>query len=84
MFTLPGKKHLQESDAAIDLVVIDVTETPIERPKKNKNISLVEKRKDIPLSLKPSESRNWRALYVRRTDKEKCLISDYLNAAVFP
>ena len=34
VFSLPGKKSLQESDSSID-VVIDVTETPIERPKKN-------------------------------------------------
>lgn len=34
-FTLPGKKKLQESDCQIEIVVVDVTETPIERPKKN-------------------------------------------------
>jgi hypothetical protein len=52
VFTLPGKKHLQASDSSIDVVVIDVTETPIERPKKNKNASLAAKRRGIPLSLK--------------------------------
>jgi hypothetical protein len=36
VFTLPGKKHLYQTDSAIDVVVIDVTETPIERPKKNR------------------------------------------------
>ncbi len=34
-FTLPGKKRLYQTDSAIVVVVIDVTETPIERPKKN-------------------------------------------------
>jgi hypothetical protein len=52
VFTLPGKKYLQDSDSAINVVVIDVTETPIERPKKNKNDSLAGKRRGIPLSLK--------------------------------
>jgi hypothetical protein len=52
VFSLPGKKRLQESDSAIDVVVIDVTETPIERPKKNKKTSLAGKRRGIPLSLK--------------------------------
>lgn len=52
VFTLPGKKYLQKSDSAIDSVVIDVTETPIERPKKNKNTTLVGKRRGIPLNLK--------------------------------
>jgi hypothetical protein len=48
VFTLLGKKHLQKSDTSIDVVVIDVTETPIERPKKNKNTSLVEKKEAYP------------------------------------
>ena len=52
VFSLPGKKRLQESDSAIDVVVIDVTETPIERPEKNKKTFLAGKRRDIPLSLK--------------------------------
>jgi hypothetical protein len=46
-FTLPGKKKLQTSNYQIEVVVVDVTETPIERPKKNKNSSTAEKRKDI-------------------------------------
>lgn len=46
-FTLPGKKKLQTSDSQIKVVVVDVTESPIERPKKNKSIFTVEKRNDI-------------------------------------
>jgi hypothetical protein len=46
-FALPGKKQLQSPDYQIEVVVVDVTETPIERPKKNKNVSTVAKRKDI-------------------------------------
>jgi hypothetical protein len=52
MFTLPGKKQLLESSLKIDTVVIDVTESPIERPKKNKNNTTVARRKDILSSLK--------------------------------
>jgi len=33
-FSLPGKKRVQESDTIWQFVVIDSTETPIERPKK--------------------------------------------------
>jgi hypothetical protein len=33
-FSLPGKKALYE-DAEIEIVLVDVTETPVERPKKN-------------------------------------------------
>lgn len=46
-FTLPGKKNLQKSDYQLEVAVVDVTETPIERPKKNKNSSTAGKRKDI-------------------------------------
>jgi hypothetical protein len=52
VFTLPGKKCLQESNTSIDAIVIDVTESPIERPKKNNNDSLAAKRKGILLSLR--------------------------------
>lgn len=47
-FRLPGKKKLLEPEHEIEIVVVDVTESPIERPKKNKSNSTVEKRKDIP------------------------------------
>ena len=33
-FSLPGKKELKKSDHKFDVVLIDATETPIERPKK--------------------------------------------------
>lgn len=48
VFSLPGKKKLLEPDNEIEVVVIDVTESPIERPQKNRNITTVAKRNDIP------------------------------------
>ena len=36
-FSLPGRKALLKSDVEYEIVLIDATETPIERPKKNKN-----------------------------------------------
>ena len=47
VFKLPGKKKLIESDFKLKTIVIDVTETPIERPKKNKKNSTQVKRKTI-------------------------------------
>ena len=35
-FRLPGKKALQPSDTVIEIVLVDVSEQPIERPKKTK------------------------------------------------
>jgi len=36
-FALPGRKALLKSDMEYEVVLIDATETPIERPKKSKN-----------------------------------------------
>ena len=46
-FSLPGKKELQKSDNEIEVILIDATETPIQRPKKDKNALIQEKRSDI-------------------------------------
>lgn len=34
-FHLPGKKVLQSSDTVIEVILLDVTEQPVERPKKD-------------------------------------------------
>jgi len=44
-FSLPGRKELLKSDVEYEVVLIDATETPIERPKKNKENTIQEKRK---------------------------------------
>lgn len=44
-FSLPGKKVLLEDDS-IEVVLVDVTECPIERPQKNNGSTIPEKRKD--------------------------------------
>lgn len=46
-FRLPGRKALLKSDMEYELVLVDATESPIERPKKNKNIITPGKRNDI-------------------------------------
>lgn len=43
-FSLPGKKALLEDDS-IEVVIVDVTERPIERPQKNSENTIQEKRK---------------------------------------
>lgn len=39
-FALPGRKALLKSDVEYDIVLVDATETPIERPKKTKTLLL--------------------------------------------
>ena len=47
-FNLPGKKKLQMSDHRFEFIVVDVAETPIERPKKSKNAITAARRSDTP------------------------------------
>jgi len=46
-FKLPGKKVLKKASGAIEYVVIDVTESPINRPKKTKKSIIRAKRSVI-------------------------------------
>jgi hypothetical protein len=43
-FALPGKKSLLQSDTQFEIVLVDVTESPIERPKRGSENSIQEKR----------------------------------------
>ena len=46
-FALPGRKALIKSEMGYEVVLIDATESPIERPKKSKGNFIQERRKDI-------------------------------------
>ena len=46
-FQLPGKKALHPSDTIIEIVIVDATEQPIERPKKNNVDTTAVRRNDI-------------------------------------
>lgn len=45
-FTLPGKKSLRESGQTYEVVLVDVTETPVERPKKSNAVATRARRSD--------------------------------------
>lgn len=47
-FSLPGRKALKQSEKSYEVILVDVTETPIERPKKNNAFITLEKRRGIP------------------------------------
>ena len=53
-FKLPGKKQLQQSPSEWKVLVVDVTETPIERPKKT--TSLLQWEEKAPYAKSPSSS----------------------------
>lgn len=47
-FRLPGKKQLYQNAYTWKVVVVDVTESPIERPKKNSELTTVVRKSDTP------------------------------------
>lgn len=51
-FRVPGKKKLLEPNHEIEVVVVDVTQSPIERPKKTKTLQKAVKRNGTPSNLK--------------------------------
>ena len=50
--SLPGKKSLPKSDMVIEVALIDASETPVERPKKDNGVSTQGRRSVIPLKAK--------------------------------
>jgi hypothetical protein len=46
-FSLPGRKELLKSDLSMEVILIDASESPVERPQKNKNNITQARRKDI-------------------------------------
>jgi Helix-turn-helix of DDE superfamily endonuclease len=53
-FSLPGKKSLRTADTPLEILVVDVTETPSERPQKNSVHSTPARKGTIPLSRRSS------------------------------
>jgi hypothetical protein len=43
-FSLPGKKELLDNEAQIQVVLVDATESPVQRPKKNNGVIIRERR----------------------------------------
>ena len=48
VFRLPGKKALYKGEVEYDIILLDGTESPIERPKKNKKNTSPARKKNIP------------------------------------
>jgi hypothetical protein len=46
-FSLPGKKALSSAEKECSAIIVDVGESPIERPKKNSAVITVERKKGI-------------------------------------
>lgn len=48
LFNLPGKKIVKQADSSLTTVVVDVAEHEIERPKKNRKVTIAENKNIIP------------------------------------
>jgi hypothetical protein len=51
-FRLPGKKALRQPDVTLTVVVLDATESPVERPKKDSDASTAGRRSVTPRRVK--------------------------------
>jgi hypothetical protein len=51
-FELPGKAQLAGTNHRFEVIVIDATESPIERPKKNSTFTIRARKRNIPLKLR--------------------------------
>jgi len=47
-FRLPGKKVLRPSDAVFEVILVDASEQPVERPKKTRKSTTAARKGDIP------------------------------------
>jgi hypothetical protein len=56
-FTLPGRKALTRTDIAFEVVVVDATECPVERPKKNSDRVTAVRRSATPRKRRSSPTR---------------------------
>jgi hypothetical protein len=52
LFHVPGRRKLTQSDMKWEVAIVDVSEHPIERPKKNKDGIIQEKRKNTLTKVK--------------------------------
>ena len=52
LFHVPGRRKLTQTDVKWDVVIVDVSEHSIERPKKNRNVIIQGKRKSIPTKVR--------------------------------
>lgn len=48
VFSLPGRKALLKSDVEYEVILVDATESPVERPKKNKGAITLERKSGTP------------------------------------
>jgi hypothetical protein len=47
-FRLPGKKALREPDASLEIIVLDASESPVERPKKDSGAPIAARKSVTP------------------------------------
>lgn len=57
-FHLPGKKKLLQAENNFEVILIDVTESPIERPKKNNAGTIQARKRSTPLKPRSSPTKN--------------------------
>lgn len=83
-FHVPGKKQLCAGDTAFEVIVVDVTESPVERPQKNNGTPTVGSRNATPTKRRLSSSTRRARSSVSPSARGESTISNYSSAARSP
>jgi hypothetical protein len=71
-FSLPGKKALRQGDSILEVVVVDVTESPVERQKKKTTTSVFGQKKvshlEVTISGQSKDGSNYLQSFVVKAE----------------
>ena len=84
VFHIPGKKTLRAGGTPLAVIVVDVTESPVERPQKNSGDTIVERRNAIPRKRKSSSRRRRARSSVSPSARDASTISNCSSGANSP
>lgn len=84
VFHLPGKKQVQAGGTQFEVIVVDVAESPVERPQKNSGATTVGKRSATPRKLNSSSRTRPAKLSVSPSARATSTISNCSSGAGSP
>jgi hypothetical protein len=81
VFHVPGKKQLRADGTLFEVIVVDVAESPVERPQKNSGSTIVERRSAIPRKRRSSLRTRRARSSVSPSARDESTISNCSNEA---
>jgi Helix-turn-helix of DDE superfamily endonuclease len=84
VFHIPGKKQLRAGGPLFEVIVVDVAESPVERPQKNSGDTIVGRRSAIPRKRRSSSRTRRARSSVSLLARDESTISNCSSAAKSP